>query len=90
MSTKLKLWDDPWKIRKILTESDCNQLCRLLVGKELVQQHIIDVWNLVGKSDRPAIADRKGIPVKVLDYDREKEYDLTLKRLTSSDCCVWL
>ena len=91
MSTKLKLWidgnesNDPWKIKKTLTQSDCDRLYRLTLRKDMVQNHIIKVWEEAGRVDEiEKVVSDEGVAIKVWDYERERAYELKLKKLSSS------
>ncbi|KAA8525227.1 hypothetical protein F0562_007082 [Nyssa sinensis] len=76
VSTRLKLYEDPWKIKKKLTQSDVDGSSRLLVGKELFQQHIL-----------PFLDDHRaklcsgvgGLEVTIFDTDTGTEHQLVLK-----------
>ncbi|KAL1811522.1 hypothetical protein ACET3Z_021587 [Daucus carota] len=91
VSTKLKLLidgnesNDPWKIKKTLTQSDCNHLYRLTLCKDMVQNHIIKVWEEAGRVDEiEKVVSDEGVAIKVWDCEREREYELKLKKLSSS------
>ncbi|XP_017228470.1 B3 domain-containing protein At2g33720 [Daucus carota subsp. sativus] len=95
VSTKLKLWidgsegNDPWKIKKTLKHSDCDRLYRLTLCKDMVQNHIIKVWEEAGKVDEiEKVVSDEGVAVKVWDYEREREYELKLKKQSSSKSYV--
>ncbi|KAJ1379130.1 hypothetical protein SESBI_47181 [Sesbania bispinosa] len=42
-STELMLYDDPWKIKKILKESDLGNLSTPLLGRDLAQELVLPV-----------------------------------------------
>ncbi|KAJ1379126.1 hypothetical protein SESBI_47177 [Sesbania bispinosa] len=42
-STELMLSDDPWKIKKILKESDLGNLSTFLLGRDLAQELVLPV-----------------------------------------------
>ncbi|KAJ1432383.1 hypothetical protein SESBI_06644 [Sesbania bispinosa] len=46
-STELMLYDDPWKIKKILKESDLGNMSRLLLGRDLAQELVLLCWVLI-------------------------------------------
>nr|XP_017256384.1 PREDICTED: B3 domain-containing protein At2g33720-like [Daucus carota subsp. sativus] len=80
---------DPWKIKKTLTQSDCDRLYRLTLCKDMVQNHIIKVWEEAGRVDEiEKVESDEGVAIKVWDYEREKEYELKLKKLSSSKSSV--
>ncbi|WJX88431.1 gibberellin 2beta-dioxygenase [Trifolium repens] len=58
-STNLMLYDDPWKIKKVLEHSDVNRLSRLLLDKKLVEDLVLPV---LGANDAADLV--KGIQVK--------------------------
>ncbi|KAK1387225.1 B3 domain-containing protein [Heracleum sosnowskyi] len=89
--TKLKLFDDPWIIKKVLEKSDVNESCRLMISRRLVQEHIVNVWERAGR-DGDVTSLREGIDVgvNVWDCNRGKEYVLTLKMHRSTKCYVFL
>ncbi|KAL1811520.1 hypothetical protein ACET3Z_021585 [Daucus carota] len=75
--------NDPWKIKKTLKHSDCDRLYRLTLCKDMVQNHIIKVWEEAGKVDEIVkVESDEGVAVKVWDYEREKECVLKLKKLS--------
>ncbi|XP_028061889.1 B3 domain-containing protein At2g33720-like [Camellia sinensis] len=86
VSTKLKLFEDPWKIKKTLTSSDVNEhLCRLLLPAEGVDKHITAVWD----GERvEQVEDMVGERVVVWDYDTGSEYELVFKRWRTSKSLV--
>ncbi|KAK1386316.1 B3 domain-containing protein [Heracleum sosnowskyi] len=89
--SKLKLYDDPWKIKKVLQESDVGTSCRLMISKRLVMQHIVEVWGRAGRDENVrGLNAEHGVSVKVWDCDRKKEYVLTMKTHPSTGCSVFL
>ncbi|CAL5445064.1 unnamed protein product [Camellia sinensis] len=82
VSTKLKLFEDPWKIKKTLTSSDVNEhLCRLLLPAEAVHKHITVEW---GGERVEQVEDMVGERVVVWDYDTGSEHELVFKRWRTS------
>nr|AKZ61210.1 truncated E1 protein [Glycine max] len=65
VSTTLKLYDDPWKIKKTLTDSDLGILSRLLLAADLVKKQILP---MLGAYHARA-AETEGTPVRVWDMD---------------------
>ncbi|KAE8055390.1 hypothetical protein FH972_012230 [Carpinus fangiana] len=70
-SLDLKLYLDPWDIKKTIETSDTDGLSRLLLPKTPVREHILRLW------DAKRIAD--GIPVRVWDIDTNSEHELIFK-----------
>ncbi|KAK4437977.1 B3 domain-containing protein [Sesamum alatum] len=64
--------EDCWKIKKVLTRSDIDGSSRLLLGKLLVQEHILP--HVVG--NRP---EGEGVEVNIRDVDTGTEHLLVLK-----------
>ncbi|KAK2355505.1 B3 domain-containing protein [Trifolium repens] len=73
-STNLMLYDDPWKIKKVLEHSDVNRLSRLLLDKKLVEDLVLPVLDA---NDADLV---KGIQVKIYDIETNSMYFLKLKR----------
>ncbi|KAE8055388.1 hypothetical protein FH972_012228 [Carpinus fangiana] len=71
-SLDLKLYLDPWVIKKTLKKSDIGDLYRLLLPKTPVQAHIL---RLCRNAERIA----NGIPVAVWDFDTNSEHELIFK-----------
>ncbi|KAJ4828237.1 hypothetical protein Tsubulata_036302 [Turnera subulata] len=79
VSTELKLYEDPWKIRKKLTESDVGNLCRLLVGSDSIKAHI---FPFMSPGDVKEVESPNGARVIVWDLDTWTEHTLVFKRWT--------
>jgi hypothetical protein len=75
-STNLMLYDDPWKIKKVLELSDVNRLCRLLLDKKLVEDLVLLVLD-AANNDADLV---KGIQVKIWDIDTNSMHFLKLKQ----------
>ncbi|XP_028234231.1 B3 domain-containing protein At2g33720-like [Glycine soja] len=84
VSTTLKLYDDPWKIKKTLTDSDLGILSRLLLAADLVKKQILP---MLGAYHARA-AETEGTPVRVWDMDTKSMHQLVLKRWSSSKSYV--
>lgn len=80
--TKLKLrYLYPCDFKKVLTISDCNNLCRLMVPKEVVEEHIFKYWH----EDTVQVAKNpNGLWVKVWDCDTKTEHRMRFKRWKSN------
>ncbi|KAL0437077.1 UNVERIFIED_CONTAM: B3 domain-containing protein [Sesamum radiatum] len=61
--------EDQWKIKKVLKKSDVDGSSRLLLGKLLVQEHILP----------HVVMGEEGVEVKVWDVDTGSEHMLLLK-----------
>ncbi|XP_010513071.1 PREDICTED: B3 domain-containing protein At2g33720-like [Camelina sativa] len=77
VSTELKLFKDPWIIKKVLTTSDLGQLSRLLLHTAPIENHIIIYLN---EDDQNMVQEGLGITVDVYDHDTDSTYQLLLKR----------
>lgn len=74
-STKLMLYDDPWKIKKVLQESDIDETKNMvLLPKDLVEDLVLPVLSVAADADR-------GAPLKIWDIDTNSMHMLILKRL---------
>ncbi|XP_039686076.1 uncharacterized protein [Medicago truncatula] len=85
VSTTLKLYDDPWKIKKSLTESDLGILSRLLLAADLVKKQILPMLDV---DDARAAETEEGSPVNVWDMETNSMHELVLKRWSSSKSYV--
>ncbi|KAK7327656.1 hypothetical protein VNO77_21741 [Canavalia gladiata] len=85
VSTTLKLYDDPWKIKKTLTDSDLGILSRLLLAADVVKRHILP---MLGVDYARAAETEEGTPVRVWDMDTKSMHQLVLKRWSSSKSYV--
>ena len=70
-SLDLKLYHDPWVIKKTLEKSDIGGLSRLLLPKTPVRAQIFGLW------DAESIAN--GIPVAVWDFETNSGHELVFK-----------
>ena len=85
VSTTLKLYDDPWKIKKTLTDSDLGILSRLSLATDLVKKQILP---MLGADHARAAETEEGTPVRVWDMDTKSMHQLVLKRWSSSKSYV--
>lgn len=83
-STELMLFDDPWKIKKVLTESDISNMSRLLLGKELVKKLVLPV---LGVDD---VDNNGGIQVRIWDVDTHSMHSLIFKKWVTSQSYVFM
>nr|BAO96245.1 E1 protein [Lotus japonicus] len=85
VSTTLKLYDDPWKIKKTLMASDLGILSRLMLAADLVKKQILP---MLGVHQARAAETEQGSQVRVWDVDTESMHQLVLKRWSSSKSYV--
>ncbi|GAU16895.1 hypothetical protein TSUD_368450 [Trifolium subterraneum] len=83
-STNLMLYDDPWKIKKVLEQSDIDRSSRLMLDKKLVEDLVLPVLN--AKDDDLV----KGTEVKIWDIETNSMHILKLKRWSSSGSYVFI
>ncbi|CAI8601999.1 unnamed protein product [Vicia faba] len=74
-TTKLVLYDDPWKIKKVLQVSDLED--KLLLAKDLAEELVLPVLDAGADLER-------GSFVRVYDFDTDTMHVLTLKKCVSS------
>lgn len=79
-STALELYDNPWKIKKVLTTSDLGKLNRLLFGEDLLENLMLPV---LGDDAQRDAGTGMGTPIRVWDVDTESMHLLILKRWAS-------
>ncbi|KAL7165384.1 hypothetical protein ACSBR2_041132 [Camellia fascicularis] len=86
VSTKLKLFEDPWKIKKTLTSSN---VMNIFVGscclRGAVDKHIMAVW---GGERVEHVNNMRGERVVVWDYDTGSEHELVFKKWHTSKSFV--
>ncbi|KAK9265374.1 hypothetical protein L1049_003524 [Liquidambar formosana] len=87
VSTKLKLYEDPWKIKKRLKESDIGNLSRLLLATESVQAHVIP---MLGPDRAKDVETDAGLRVTIWDLDTDTEHGLTFKRWLATGSYVFI
>ncbi|XP_038699737.1 B3 domain-containing protein At2g33720-like [Tripterygium wilfordii] len=83
VSTTLRLYEDPWKIKKTLQKSDLNGSSRLLMPINLVQSHILPLF------DDADEVEGGGVRVTIWDHDTGTEHQLEFKRWTSSNSYIF-
>ncbi|KAK4559402.1 hypothetical protein RGQ29_008566 [Quercus rubra] len=82
----IKLSNDPWKIKKKLTESDLGHLSRLLVRSSLVKNHVLPFLG----ADCAREVESKGIQVIVWDKDTKSKHQLVFKQWRTSKSYVFI
>ncbi|KAL3739226.1 hypothetical protein ACJRO7_020605 [Eucalyptus globulus] len=85
VSMQLVLYENPWKIRKKLTGSDCGHSSRLLLPLRCVTTHVLQ-WMSQEMVSR--VKSRDGMEVVVRDADRGGEHRLVLHYWASSGSYV--
>ncbi|CAK8571314.1 unnamed protein product [Lathyrus sativus] len=73
---------DPWMIKKVLTKSDLDDNCRLLLNRDLAKKCVVP---MVDK----AKAENDGVKVEVFDVDTRFPLSLTFKIRPSNDSHVF-
>ncbi|KAI8546332.1 hypothetical protein RHMOL_Rhmol07G0108500 [Rhododendron molle] len=80
-------YNDPWSIKKTLTKSDVNNLCRLMLTKTAVQEHILGKWD--EERRRVFMETEQGVRVNVWDADSATVHQVAFKRWKSSGSFVF-
>lgn len=75
------LKEDPWKIKKVLTQSDVGQLCRLMLSKDLVKEHILPYLEI--ENVKRVESCGQTLSVIVTDIQTNSTHQLQLKRWAS-------
>ncbi|KAI8546330.1 hypothetical protein RHMOL_Rhmol07G0108300 [Rhododendron molle] len=76
-----------WNIKKTLKSSDVNDLCRLMLKKTAVHEHILSKW---GAAQRTAVMETEhGMRVSVLDINTDTVHELVFKKWRSSGSFVF-
>ncbi|XP_004497776.3 putative B3 domain-containing protein At1g78640 [Cicer arietinum] len=86
-STDLMLYDDPWKIKKVLEQSDVGPLSRLMLNSDLVKHFVLPVLcaDLENTDDVVwKVENTKGVPVKIWDLDTKSFHFLNFHRYNNS------
>ncbi|KAH7863591.1 hypothetical protein Vadar_019561 [Vaccinium darrowii] len=78
-----------WKVKKILTRSDVNDLYRLMLKKTMVQEHILNKWNEGSRRAVIAVETEQGQTVEVWDANTDTTHGLVFKRWRSSGSFVF-
>jgi len=81
-STEWVLYDDPWKIKKVLTQTDLGHNSRLLLNKDLANDFVVPVLGAKAARD-------KGVYVKVWDIDTNSLHSLVFKIRPSNQSPVF-
>ncbi|XP_061344173.1 B3 domain-containing protein At2g33720-like [Gastrolobium bilobum] len=80
-SLDLMLYDDPWKIKKVLNGSDLGNMSRLLLPKDFAENLVVPV--LDGDVER-------GVQVEIWDVDTASFHSLIFKKWVSSRSYVFV
>ncbi|KAI4347781.1 hypothetical protein L6164_008563 [Bauhinia variegata] len=87
VSTTLKLYEDPWKIKKTLTDSDLGVLSRLLLAVEVVKKQVLP---MLSADQARAAETEEGTPIDIWDMDTASMHQLVLKKWASSKSSVFI
>ncbi|QHO35027.1 hypothetical protein HN873_029570 [Arachis hypogaea] len=82
-STELMMYDDPWKLKKVLNSSDVGSLSRLLLPKEMAEPLVAAV---LGYDENQ----KEGMEVEIWDVDTQSMHSLVFKRWGSSRSYVFM
>ncbi|XP_057432304.1 putative B3 domain-containing protein At1g78640 [Lotus japonicus] len=85
-SIELMLCDDPWNIKKKLTESDLGYLSRLLINKDLTENLVLPVLT---PEQRVALY-QNGTKILIWDMDTQSLHYLVFKFWVSSRSYVFI
>ncbi|CAJ2673736.1 unnamed protein product [Trifolium pratense] len=69
-STAMVLYDDPWRIKKVLTKTDLGSNCNILIKSELAKDLIVPV--LGGRQ----VCENRDVNVRVWDIDTDSLHSL--------------
>ncbi|XP_019421579.1 PREDICTED: B3 domain-containing protein At2g33720-like isoform X1 [Lupinus angustifolius] len=86
-SLDLMLYDDPWKIKKVLQKSDLGNMSRLLLPKDLAENLVLPVLNVDARRDAES---ERGTRVWIWDVDTNSMHSLLFKRWGSSKSYVFI
>ncbi|KAG7983723.1 hypothetical protein I3843_04G121000 [Carya illinoinensis] len=76
--------EDPWKIKKTLTESDLGNMSRLLLKTTWVRHHVLPFLD----TDIIREVESEGIRINVWDHDCQSAHELVLKKWKTSKSYV--
>ncbi|RYR38501.1 hypothetical protein Ahy_A09g043546 isoform C [Arachis hypogaea] len=77
------MYDDPWKLKKVLNSSDVGSLSRLLLPKEMAEPLVAAV---LGYDENQ----KEGMEVEIWDVDTQSMHSLVFKRWGSSRSYVFM
>ncbi|OIV94149.1 hypothetical protein TanjilG_31574 [Lupinus angustifolius] len=86
-SLDLMLYDDPWKIKKVLQKSDLGNMSRLLLSKDLAENLVLHVLNADERRDAETGI---GTEISIWDLDTNSMHSLLFKRWGSSKSYVFI
>ncbi|XP_031273569.1 B3 domain-containing protein At2g33720-like [Pistacia vera] len=87
VSTKLKLYNDPWNIKKRLTQSDMGHLCRLLLQTSLMEKYVLPFFN---RHQINEVQSKEGMRVMVWDQDTQSQHSLIMKKWSTSKSYIFI
>ncbi|CAL0331079.1 unnamed protein product [Lupinus luteus] len=86
-SLDLMLYDDPWKIKKVLQKSDLGNMSRLLLSKDLAENLVLPMLDDDARRDAKT---ERGTKVSIWDVDTNSMHSLLFKRWGSSKSYVFI
>ncbi|XP_057432301.1 B3 domain-containing protein At2g33720-like [Lotus japonicus] len=86
-SPELMLCDDPWKIKKKLTQSDLGYLSRLLIPKDLAEDLVLPVLT---RDAQMQVYTENGTKILIWDVDTQSSHYLVFKLWNSSGSYVFI
>ncbi|KAM7491387.1 hypothetical protein LguiA_034308 [Lonicera macranthoides] len=84
-SLALTLYEDPWKIKKVLTPCDLDWSCQLLLSTKAVEEHVL---TSMGENDAQLCRTGSGKELEVWDADESCGHKLFLKKWDNTDYFV--
>ncbi|XP_048326730.2 putative B3 domain-containing protein At1g78640 [Ziziphus jujuba] len=82
VTTRLSLYDDPWKMKKRLTMSDLGGNSRLMLELKWARNYFLPYLDIKQVESEP------GVRVRVVDFDTGTKHQLRFKLWKSSHCYV--
>ncbi|MED6193639.1 hypothetical protein PIB30_021470 [Stylosanthes scabra] len=83
-STELMMYDDQWKLKKVLNGSDVGNMSRMLLPKNMAEKLMVEV---VGYNNHN---DKEGVKVDICDMDTHSMHTFVFKRWGSSRSYVFI
>ncbi|KAJ0042293.1 hypothetical protein Pint_17510 [Pistacia integerrima] len=87
VSTKLKLYTDPWNIKKRLTQSDLGHLCRFLLQTKTYKKYVLPFFN---RHQINEVQSKEGLRVMVWDQDTQSRHSLIMKKWSTSKSYIFI
>ncbi|KAI9074459.1 hypothetical protein K1719_043578 [Acacia pycnantha] len=83
VSTTLMLYDNPWKVKKVLTNYDTSNMNRLTLSAEHVIKMMLPV---LGENAETNVQTADGVKLWFWDVDTESSHQLLLKQDNYNSC----